>query len=151
MLTTEQRRLIDRSILCWLATASADGQPSVSPKEIFAICNDLILIANIASPNSARNTKHNPSVCVSFLDVFVQKGLQVFGTAEVITKANARFPELAKPLQTLAGADFPFASLFAITPTDTKPIIAPRYRLFPETTEADQIASAMNTYNVRPI
>lgn len=150
MLTPDQRRAIDRSVLCWLATASADAQPGVSPKEIFTLHQDLILIANVASPNSMRNIKHNPKVCVAFLDIFLQKGVQVFGVAEVHTNASDRFAELAAPRFALAGEAFPFASLFAITPTAAKPILAPRYRLFPETTEPDQIASAMKTYGVRP-
>lgn len=28
------------SVLCWLATVDADGQPNVSPKEIWAIADD---------------------------------------------------------------------------------------------------------------
>jgi predicted pyridoxine 5'-phosphate oxidase superfamily flavin-nucleotide-binding protein len=151
VLDATMHRLIDASVLCWLATSSASGQPSVSPKEVFVRHADRVLIANIASPHSARNIKENPRVCVAFLDVFRQKGVQVYGVAEVITKADSRFADLAAPLLTLACDAFPFASLFQITPEAAKSIIAPRYRLYPETTEADQIASAMLTYGVRPL
>ena len=60
-----------KSVLCWLATADAQGQPNVSPKEIFAIYDSAnMLIANIASPTSVRNIESNPRVCVSFIDIF---------------------------------------------------------------------------------
>ncbi|MBO6514874.1 MAG: pyridoxamine 5'-phosphate oxidase family protein, partial [Phycisphaerales bacterium] len=60
-LTNDIHQLITESVLCWLATASPDATPSVSPKEIFKpYNNDSIIIANIASPNSARNIKANP-------------------------------------------------------------------------------------------
>ena len=31
-------------VLCWLATADADGQPNVSPKEVFAVVDDQPLV-----------------------------------------------------------------------------------------------------------
>lgn len=31
------RAAIETSVLCWLATVDADGQPNVSPKEIFCM------------------------------------------------------------------------------------------------------------------
>ncbi|WP_313952801.1 pyridoxamine 5'-phosphate oxidase family protein [Accumulibacter sp.] len=35
MLTDDVLNYIKRSVLCWLATADADGAPNVSPKEVF--------------------------------------------------------------------------------------------------------------------
>ncbi len=35
MLTSDIKKYIDQSVLCWLATVSKDGIPNVSPKEIF--------------------------------------------------------------------------------------------------------------------
>lgn len=151
MQSVPQRDWIDRSVLCWLATASASGEPSVSPKEIFVVQDDRILIANTASPRSARNIKENPRVCVAFLDVFRQKGAQMYGNAVVLGKKDGRFAALAAPLHELAGDSFPFASFFLITSEVIKPIIAPRYRLYPETLEADQIERAMMTYGVQPV
>jgi len=137
------------SILCWLATASASGQPNVSPKEIFCTYGeDHLLIANIASPGSERNIRENAAVCVSFIDILVQKGGQVKGVAEVVTAEDRDFAELSTGLTRLTGGKFPFRSLFKIRIESVKPIVAPRYRLFPETTEADQIASARATYGL---
>ena len=75
MISVEIKNYIERSVLCWLATADAAGVPNVSPKEIFVpFGDDHLLIANIASPESVKNIRGNPHVCVSFVDVFVQKG-----------------------------------------------------------------------------
>jgi hypothetical protein len=39
-----------------LATVDAQGQPNVSPKEVWAIADDQhVVVANIASPVTARN------------------------------------------------------------------------------------------------
>lgn len=34
LLTTEVREAVERSVLCWLATADESGQSNVSPKEV---------------------------------------------------------------------------------------------------------------------
>lgn len=143
---------LSRSILCWLATTDENGQPNVSPKEIFDLSNDnYLLIANIASPKSATNIRKNPSVCVSFVDVFVQKGIKIYGTASLIRSGEQGFQELSRPLTDLAGDRFRFSSLFRVEINAVEPIVAPSYRLYPDTLEADQVASAMKRYGVRPL
>lgn len=53
---------MSKSVLCWLATASKDNLPNVSPKEIFAqYREDYIIVANIASPQTVKNIK--PGLC----------------------------------------------------------------------------------------
>ncbi len=66
------REAARRSVLCWLAKVDAEGQPNVSPKEVWAIADDQhVVVAHIASPISARNIAQHPQVCLSFVDVFV--------------------------------------------------------------------------------
>lgn len=147
--------LIDRtqtSILCWLATVDADGHPNVSPKEIFTVFDsEHLVIANIASPASVRNIDVNPRVCVSFVDVFVQKGFKVLGAARNVGKRDAGFANWAAPLQAMAGPRFSIHSVIVVRATAFEPILAPSYRLYAgETTEQAQVAAAMRAYGVRP-
>lgn len=66
---------IENSVLCWLATVDDDGTPSVTPKEIFTgYGEDHLVIADIASSHSVSNAIARPKVCVSFVDVFRQRG-----------------------------------------------------------------------------
>ncbi|MEQ9617167.1 MAG: pyridoxamine 5'-phosphate oxidase family protein [Phycisphaerales bacterium] len=150
IISSDVREAIDRSVLCWLATATRAGEPSVSPKQVFTHRDGTILISNIASPNSAKNIKANPSVCVVVLDIFRQKGYQLYGRADVVTSADASFEALAAPLRDIAGDAFPFRSIFRVEVIRVALILAPRYRLNPETTEADQVEDAMRSYGVRP-
>lgn len=144
-------RVVDESVLCWLATSSADGQPSVSPKEVFAVFkNDSIIIANIASPNSARNSIENPKACVSFVNVFTQRGYQIKGAVHYLRKSNDEFAEVERVLLEITQGKYPFKSAFRVIAEEVSEILAPRYRLFPETTEQDQIESAMIRYGVQP-
>jgi len=139
-------KYIDQSVLCWLATVDADNQPNVSPKEIFTHHKGDILVANIMSPQTIKNIKVHPKVAISFIDILVQKGYQVKGTSEIINKKDSAFDELHQPLFGIAGTDFPIASIIKITPESSKIILAPRYALFPNTKEEEQIARAKNQY-----
>jgi len=83
---------IANSVLCWLATADASGFPSVSPKEVWApFGEEAVVIADIASANSVRNLRSNPRVCVSFIDIFRQKGFKLYGVAQVLTSSDRSF------------------------------------------------------------
>jgi len=150
MLTDEIRDYANRSVLCWLATGS-DAGPSVSPKEIFACFGeDRIIIANIASPQSVQNIVRNPCVCVSFVDVFPQRGWQLYGSANLMRKGDAGFDERQVILQGMAGDAFRVATLFDVTVTKANEILAPSYRFKKDVTEADMRDGAMRTYGVKP-
>ena len=149
-LTADVRAAAERSVLCWFATADASGQPNVTPKEVFAIVDDdHLVIANIASPGSAANVAANPRVCVSFVDVFVQKGFKVVGVASDVAPSDPAFARWVAPLRALAGERFPIRSVFVVRATEVEAIVAPSYWLFPnETTEASQERAALRAYGV---
>ena len=151
MLTPDVPQAASRSVLCWLATVDTHGQPNVSPKEIFAVFDaQHLVVANIASPTSVRNLQHSPKVCLSFIDIFVQKGCKVTGHARYVARAHADFAHWAQPLLPLAGPRFPLHGVIVVQALTVEPIVAPSYRLYPEdTTEASQIASALKTYGVQ--
>ncbi len=148
-LTQNIKDTVNKSILCWLATVSSDGIPNVSPKEIFSIYdNNKIIVANIASPQTVKNINQNCNVAISCINILVQKGYQLKGKAKIITKQDAQFGKMEKLLLELTQGKFPFSSITAITIEKTKPIIAPKYILYPETTEMEQIEDAKRTYGL---
>jgi predicted pyridoxine 5'-phosphate oxidase superfamily flavin-nucleotide-binding protein len=151
LLGSDIRSMAQRSVLCWLATADASGQPNVTPKEIFAILDDeQIVVANIASPGTAKNIRANPKVCLSFIDVFAQKGYKVLGLATEALPSDAAYAHWVEPLRAMAGERFPIHSVFVVLATAVEPIVAPSYLLHPsETNEATQVASALRSYGVQ--
>jgi predicted pyridoxine 5'-phosphate oxidase superfamily flavin-nucleotide-binding protein len=149
MLTDDVLDYINRSVLCWLATADADGAPNVSPKEVFcAFGRNSVLVANIASPGSISNILVNPRVCLAFVDVFVQRGYKLRGLAVIVAPGTTRYKDLLAPLTQITQGALPIRSIVAIEVTDVEPIVAPGYGLIPGTTEESQVASAMKTYGV---
>jgi hypothetical protein len=152
MITDEVKEYIDKSVLCWLATSNKQNEPNVSPKEIFTYKDDrTVLIANVASQNSVNNIKDNPNVCVSFVDVFVQKGFKLKGTAVLIDQNDPRYIEKVKPLTDLFTDEFPIKTVIEIEIVKVDKIQALSYFLYPDRTEQFQIENAMRVYKVKPI
>ena len=120
-LTAAVRDSARRSVLCWLATVDADGQPNVSPKEVWAIADD----------------RH----------VVVAK-LQ--GVAREVPGNTPEFSDWAAPLQAMVGQRFTIQSVLVIRVTSVAPIVAPSYRFYPdETTEISQVDAALRAYGVQ--
>ena len=142
---------IQRSVLCWLATADAHGQPNVSPKEVFAAFDEQrLVIAHIASPISVKNIQQNPKVCVSLIDIFVQKGWKLIGTAQYVNARDEAFYAYAKPLLAMTGDKFKIQAVLVVWVDQAHEILAPSYRFYPDsTTEEGQMDAAMKAYGVR--
>jgi len=138
------------AVLCWCATCASDGKPNVSPKEIFAPHGeDGLVIADIASPVTVRNVRAGSALCVSFIDVFRQKGWKLEGPGRVIARSDAGFSDAVRDLAAMAGPDFPIRNVIAMQITKHTRIIAPSYRFRPDLSEEERMESAMRAYGVR--
>jgi len=103
-------------VLCWLATVDAQGQPHVSPKEVFAVLDEQhVVIAHIASPTSVKNVLQNPKMCISLIDIFVQKGWKLMGRAHYVHSSDEVFDGYAKPLRPMAGDQFKIQGVLVVT------------------------------------
>lgn len=145
------RTAIETSVLCWLATVDANGQPNVSPKEIFCMgegANE-VLVAEIASPVTKRNIAENPKVCISAIDIFAQKGIKAHGTATLLTPEDMDFATIVQPLMRMAGPGFKIRAIVRVAVSKVAPIVAPSYAIFPERTEEEQRRRAFETYGVK--
>ncbi|MEI4234848.1 pyridoxamine 5'-phosphate oxidase family protein [Roseovarius sp. D22-M7] len=142
----------ERYVLCWLATVDSSNRPNVSPKEIYDETNsDRLVIADIASGRSVRNIRANPAVCVSLIDVFLQRGRKLEGMAEIIAADQPSFASLAAPLLVKTGGAFPIRHVISICVERSSPILAPSYVFYPDRSEAELRADACRTYGVQPI
>lgn len=146
VLNEQHKRLIEKSVLCWVATVNKDGQPNVSPKEVFELhTNNRLVFAVIASPNTLKNIKQHAKVGVSCLDIWTQKGVQMNGIAEIIDPIDNKFKELEQLLNNKNKGVFKFRNIISIKITEEKTLLAPSYQ-FLETTEEKQIINAEQTY-----
>lgn len=150
VLTPDAVAALDRGVLVWLATSDPDGQPNVSPKEVFAHVDGRVVLANIASPHSVANIRTNPRVCVSVVDVFDERGWKVHGTARLVAADDDEFAIVSGALAAMAGPDFPIRHVIDVTPTRAWSIVSPSHHLVPARTDAQRRTLAMERYGVRP-
>lgn len=140
------------AVLCWLATVSADGVPNVSPKEMFCLHgSNVLVIADIASPVSIRNIRANPNVCVSYVDIFRQRGFKLVGAARIIASDDDDFGTYGTALVAKTGSAFTIRNLVCVTIARVSRIRAPSYTFHPDRSEEMLMASAYEQYGVRPI
>ena len=100
MLTPDMKRIIEEQRLGFVATASLDGTPNVSPKGTFAVLDDrTIAFGEIRSPGTIRNLKANPRIEVNFVDAFVRKGYRFAGMATAVERGEPAFDTLLPNLR----------------------------------------------------
>ncbi len=84
MIEDAHKSLIAEVGLCYVATASNDGQPNVSPKgSILVLDDDHLAFADIMSPGSRANLEDNKRVAIYVCRPEKFQGFQFKGTAEL--------------------------------------------------------------------
>jgi len=78
----------------------------------------------------------------------IQKGFQVKGTASIINEKDDNFSLMNIDLQKMTGGKFSFLTITKIKVESIKPILAPKYVLYPETTKQEQIENAKKAYGI---
>jgi hypothetical protein len=85
--------------LAWVATASRDGQPNVTPKGSLKLLDEHhVLFADLFSLKTRKNLEENSKVAVTVVDAGTAKGYQLKGTAEIVT-SGPLFEETSKQLK----------------------------------------------------
>jgi predicted pyridoxine 5'-phosphate oxidase superfamily flavin-nucleotide-binding protein len=99
MIEDAHRSLIEEVGLCYLATASSDGEPNVSPKgSILVLDEDHLALADIMSPGSRANLEQNKRVAVYVCRPEKFQGFQFKGTAE-LSKDGPVYDRLAAAIE----------------------------------------------------
>src|ERR1039457_610029 len=85
--------------LAWVATASRDGQPTVTPKGSLKLLDEHhVLFADLFSLKTRKNLEENAKVAVTVVDAGTAKGYQLKGTAEIVA-SGPLFEETSKQLK----------------------------------------------------
>ena len=85
--------------LGWVATASRDGEPNVTPKGTLKLMDENhVLFADLFSLKTRRNLLENSKIAVTVVDAATAKGYQLKGTAEIITSGPV-FEDTSKQLK----------------------------------------------------
>jgi hypothetical protein len=85
--------------MAWVATASREGVPNVTPKGTVRVMDDQhVIFADLFSLKTRRNLEQNPRVAVTVIDAATAKGYQIKGTAELVS-SGPLYDQMAEQLK----------------------------------------------------
>jgi predicted pyridoxine 5'-phosphate oxidase superfamily flavin-nucleotide-binding protein len=128
MLTTDMKRVVGEQRLGFVATVCPDGTPNLSPKGTTAVWDDEHLVfANIRSPTTLANLRHNPTVEINVVDALVRKGYRFKGVATILDSGPLYARVIAFYKQ--RGVTNPIREVVMVRVQRAQPIDSPAYDL----------------------
>jgi uncharacterized protein len=86
ILTDDIKRVVREQKLGFIATVCPDGTPNLSPKGTTAVWDDDHLVfADIRSPGTMENLRHNTALEINVVDVVVRRGYRFKGRATIVS------------------------------------------------------------------
>jgi len=126
VLTDDMKRVVRQQRLAFVATVCPDNTPNVSPKGCIAAWgDDHLVFANIRSPRTISNLRHNPAIEINVVDPFVRKGYRFKGSATV-EEAGPRYEEITAFFRA-RGVQSPIREVVVVTVEQALPVTSPAY------------------------
>ena len=101
ILNDDMKRVVRQQRFGFIATVCPDGTPNLSPKGTTAVWDDEHLIfADLASPTTMANLRHNPALELNVVDVYSRKGYRFKGRSASSKRArhcSRRFATPSRP------------------------------------------------------
>ena len=128
VITEEIKNFVNFQKLGYVATVSSDNTPNLSPKGTIMIFNESHLaFADIQSPKTVENIRHNPSIEINVVDPFSRRGYRFKGIAEIITSGD-KFDEIISYYKT-SGVKSPIKSIILVKIEKLSEVFSPLYDL----------------------
>ncbi|WP_428324489.1 pyridoxamine 5'-phosphate oxidase family protein [Nitrosopumilus sp.] len=125
-ITDEIKNFLDLQKLGYVATASSDGLPNISPKgTIIGWSKNQLAFADIRSPDTMKNLKTNPNVEINVIDPLLRKGFLFKGRAKII-QDSPLYDEILRHYRD-SGIKSPIGSIVLVDVTDISEVISPLY------------------------
>ena len=128
VISSEIKSFLNSQKLGYVATVSPDGKPNISPKgTIISWNSDLLVFANIRSPDTMNNLKTNSSMEINVIDPLSRKGYLFIGTGKII-KDSPLFDEILTFYRN-SGIQSPINSVVLVTVSSVSEVTSPLYDL----------------------
>ena len=99
LINEEMRKIIEEQKLIYVATASRQGRPNVSPRgSIQYIDENTLAFAAVRSEKTLANIQENPWAAVAVLDIQNRKGFQFKGKTEKVSEGDI-YNRVVEPLK----------------------------------------------------
>jgi len=128
-LSQSAQKIIEMWPLGFVATVTAGGRPSVSPKGTFLVLDDeTIAFGEIRSPQTITNLQTQPELEVNFVDQLTRKGVRIRGQAEILRRGSSEFEEIyPRWAETWGDLANRINILVKVPVSEVKPISTPPY------------------------
>jgi len=150
-ITDDMVAIIRRAILSFVATVNEDGSPNLSPKASLMARSGKLFFADINSPRTIKNLRHNPAIAINVVDVFSRRGYRFNGTGAVLGPGDPDFDFVADWVWEINGRDYPVDSVVRTTVVEALPLYSPAYKFGSGTTEQGLRDAFIPKYGVRPL
>ena len=128
VISSEIKSFLNSQKLGYVATVSSDGKPNISPKgTIISWASDLLVFANIRSPDTMSNLITNSSMEINVIDPLSRKGYLFIGTGKII-KDTPLFDEIVTYYRN-SGIQSPINSVVLVTVLSVSEVTSPLYDL----------------------
>ena len=128
VISSEIKSFLNSQKLGYVATVSSDGKPNISPKgTIISWTSDLLVFANIRSPDTMSNLRTNPSMEINVIDPLSRKGYLFTGTAKIIENTPL-YVEILNHYRT-NGIKSPINSIVIVDISSVSEVTSPLYDL----------------------
>ena len=135
MIDADFRAIVESAHLCFAATVTPDGKPSLSPKGTVRVLDDRhLFFLDIASPGTRANLEVNPWMEVNVVDQLSRRGYRCFGRAS-IHRGDAIFAQATGQVFAEEGMSYEVESVIVLDIERVEPLWSPGYSHVPE--EAD--------------
>src|ERR1700730_9737718 len=123
ILTDEMKRAVTELQLCYAATVTPDGKPNLSPKgSITVLSDDELGFADLASPGTIENLRHNSAIELNVVDPFTRRGFRFKGQSKIVTD-----PAPHERIAQVLGPAYPFEQLVKIRVEAAAEVLSPVY------------------------
>ena len=127
-ITEEIKNFVNFQKLGYVATVSNDNTPNLSPKGTIMVLDEShIAFADIQSPKTVENLKHNTSIEINVVDTFSRRGYRFSGTAEIILSGD-KFNKIITYYKT-SGVKSSIKSVILIKIEKLSEVLSPLYDL----------------------
>jgi predicted pyridoxine 5'-phosphate oxidase superfamily flavin-nucleotide-binding protein len=135
----EMRRVVEEQRLGFAATICEDGTANLSPKgTVTVLDDDHLMFADLASPQTVRNLRTNPSIEINVVDPVIRKGFRFKGRG-IVLDPGERFDQLLERFtsgsRAVRDARGRIRHIVVIGVERALPLVSPAYD--DEVTEAD--------------
>ena len=122
------KEFLDVQKLGYVATASENGHPNISPKgTIVGWDSETIAFADIRSPDTMQNLRQNPRIEISVIDPLLRKGFLFKGTTRILD-AGKTYNEIIAYYRE-KGIKSPLKSIILVDVNHVEHVTSPLYDL----------------------